>query len=132
MPTFGRRSEECLATCDDRIQFVARRAIKIVDFSVTDGYRSDEEQDRLYTIGRTAPGRIVTYHRGGQSIHNELPSPALDFAPYPIDWNDLVRFGYVAGIMKHIAWEEDINMIWGGHWVNFKDYPHIQLVRIND
>ena len=127
MPTFGSRSEENLSTCADDIRFIAREAIKVIDFSVTCGHRTNEEQDDLYASGRTKPGRIITFKRGGESVHNTFPSLALDFAPYPIDWSDLVRFGVVAGVMKYIAWKEGIDMTWGGDWPNFKDYPHIQL-----
>ena len=45
---------------------------------VTEGYRSPERQDELYTRGRSAPGPIVTYKRGGESKHNALPSRALE------------------------------------------------------
>jgi peptidoglycan LD-endopeptidase CwlK len=34
------------------------------------GYRSFEEQNRLYAFGRTKPGCIVTNARGGYSWHN--------------------------------------------------------------
>lgn len=34
------------------------------------GKRSIEVQDSLYAAGRTAPGRIVTRARGGESAHN--------------------------------------------------------------
>ena len=133
MPTFGRRSIECLNTCDDRLVYIAHEAIKVIDFSVICGHRTNEEQDALYAQGRTEPGRIITFKRGGESIHNTWPSSAMDFAPYPIDWSDLVRFGVVAGVMKHIAWQEGLDMFeWGGDWPNFKDYPHVQLRADND
>jgi peptidoglycan L-alanyl-D-glutamate endopeptidase CwlK len=127
MPKFSTSSASRLDTCDERIQVICNEAIRFIDFTVTCGYRSNEEQARLYAIGRTMPGHIVTYKDAGQSIHNEEPSRALDFVPYPIDWDDLARFGEVAGIMKYIAWQEDIALTWGGDWVNFKDYPHIQV-----
>lgn len=34
------------------------------------GFRSPEEQDLLYLIGRTRPGKKVTNAKGGQSAHN--------------------------------------------------------------
>ena len=43
-------------------------------------YRSPERQDELYKQGRSKPGPIVTYKRGGESNHNKLPTPALDVA----------------------------------------------------
>ena len=127
MPRFSIRSIRNLDTCDDRLAFIANNAIKVVDFCITQGHRSVEEQDELYAIGRDSPGRIVTYKRGGESVHNTSPSLAFDFAPWPIDWDDLVRFGVVAGVMKHIAYKEGIDMVWGGDWESFKDYPHIQV-----
>ena len=33
-------------------------------------YRSFDEQNHLYAQGRTKPGKIVTYAKGGQSYHN--------------------------------------------------------------
>jgi peptidoglycan L-alanyl-D-glutamate endopeptidase CwlK len=128
MPRLGQRSTKVLLGCIPEIQEIAWEAIKVVDFSAIVGYRTSEEQDRLYAIGRTTPGRIVTYKKGGESYHNEYPSPALDFVPYPIDWEDLARFGEVAGVMKYVAWVKGIEMIWGGDWQTLKDYPHIQVV----
>ncbi|KPC97761.1 Peptidoglycan L-alanyl-D-glutamate endopeptidase CwlK precursor [Geobacillus sp. BCO2] len=37
---------------------------------ITQGFRTIEEQNRLYALGRTKPGRIVTNARGGYSYHN--------------------------------------------------------------
>ena len=128
MPRFGNRSFAALETCVGEIIMLAEQAIKVIDFSVLVGHRTNEEQDRLYAIGRTTPGRIVTYKKGGESHHNESPSPAMDFVPYPIDWEDLARFGVVAGVMKHIAFVEGIDMTWGGDWTTLRDYPHIQVV----
>ena len=47
---------------------------------VTEGHRSAAAQEELYTHGRSAPGPVVTYKRGGESKHNLLPSRALDVA----------------------------------------------------
>jgi len=130
MPHFSTASNDRLYTCDDRIIVVCEEAIRFIDFTVVCGHRSDDEQDELYAQGRTAPGRIITHKRGGESIHNTYPSRALDFAPYPIDWSNIVRFGEVAGIMKYIAWQNGLNLQWGGDWPNFKDYPHIQIAAV--
>jgi len=89
MPHFSTASNDRLYTCDDRIIVVCEEAIRFIDFTVVCGHRSDDEQDELYAQGRTAPGRIITHKRGGESIHNTYPSRALDFAPYPIDWSNI-------------------------------------------
>ncbi len=93
---------------------------------VSEGYRSGQEQDELYTHGRSAPGPIVTYKRGGESKHNELPSKALDVAFLLPDgttsWSpDLL--GKFARLMK----AADVRVRWGGDWPEFKDRPHFEV-----
>jgi peptidoglycan L-alanyl-D-glutamate endopeptidase CwlK len=93
---------------------------------VSEGYRSEQEQDELYTHGRSAPGPVVTYKRGGESKHNELPSKALDVAFLLPDgttsWPpDLL--GKFARLMK----AADVRVRWGGDWLEFKDRPHFEV-----
>jgi peptidoglycan L-alanyl-D-glutamate endopeptidase CwlK len=93
---------------------------------VSEGYRSGQEQDELYTHGRSAPGPIVTYKRGGESKHNALPSRALDVAFLLSDgttsWSaDLL--GKFARLMK----AADARVHWGGDWPGFKDRPHFEV-----
>jgi peptidoglycan L-alanyl-D-glutamate endopeptidase CwlK len=114
-------------TCDPRLVLIANDVIRFVDFSVTCGQRTDAEQDELYAIGRTKPGRIVTYKRGGESVHNMDPSPAIDLAPWPIDWSDHGRFTELAGAVQYAAWVRGFLIEWGGHWRSFKDLPHYQI-----
>jgi peptidoglycan L-alanyl-D-glutamate endopeptidase CwlK len=127
MPEFSATSRQRLETCDRRLITLCREAILVVDFTVLYGHRSNEEQDELYAQGRTKPGNIVTNKKGGESIHNTFPSRAVDLAPWPIDWNDLTRFGELAGVMKAIAHDMMIPLQWGGDWPNFKDYVHFQI-----
>ena len=131
MPSFSTRSAERLETCDGRMIEIAYEAIKFFDFTVICGHRTNEEQDELYAQGRTKPGRIITYKKGGESIHNTYPSLAVDLAPYPIDWSNITKFGEMAGIIKYIAWKKNIPIQWGGDWMTFKDYPHFQIRPIN-
>lgn len=127
MPNFGKASRRRLLTCDPRIILVANDVIRFIDFAVTCGHRTDEEQDELWAIGRDKPGRIVTYKRGGESVHNLDPSPAIDLAPWPIDWSDHSRFIELAGAIRYAAWIRGIKLDWGGHWQTFKDLPHFQI-----
>lgn len=53
---------------------------------ITCTHRSNEEQAKLYAQGRTAPGRIVTKAKPGQSKHNVMlngkpAAEAFDFVP---------------------------------------------------
>jgi len=127
MPVFGASSRRRLLTCDPRIILVANDVIRFTDFSVTCGHRTDEKQDELWAIGRTTPGRIVTYKQGGESVHNIDPSPAVDLAPWPIDWADHGRFMELAGAIRYAAWVRGFTLDWGGHWQTFKDLPHFQI-----
>ncbi len=93
---------------------------------VSEGYRSPERQDELYTHGRSAPGPIVTYKRGGESKHNTLPSRALDvaflLADGSVSWSGLLLSKF-ARLMK----AADARVHWGGDWPGFKDRPHFEV-----
>jgi peptidoglycan L-alanyl-D-glutamate endopeptidase CwlK len=100
----------------------------IVRFTQT--LRTIAEQDALYAQGRTTPGKIVTWAKGGKSYHNY--GVAIDIcliidgkeASWDItkdfdkdgisDWMEIVT------IFKSRGWE------WGGDWATKKDYPHFQ------
>ena len=93
---------------------------------VTEGYRSPERQDELYTHGRSAPGPVVTYKRGGESKHNLLPSRALDvaflLADGSVSWSGLLLSKF-ARLVK----AADARVHWGGDWPGFKDRPHFEV-----
>lgn len=98
--------------------------------------RTDKEQNDLFAIGRTKPGKRVTNARGGHSFHNfglafdivllidtdgngtfETASwdTLKDFDGDRVaDWMEVVR------IAKSFGWE------WGGDFKSFKDQPHFQ------
>ena len=96
----------------------------------TQTLRTIAEQDALYAQGRTTPGKVVTWAKGGKSYHNY--GLAIDIcliidgkeASWDItkdfdkdgisDWMEAVK------IFKAHGWE------WGGEWDTKKDYPHFQ------
>lgn len=98
---------------------LAARGIRVI---MTWGYRSIAEQNRLYAIGRTTPGKKVTNARGGYSWHNF--GLAADYAFViggKVTWDgpwDI--FGQVA---------RECGLEWGGSWSGFKDRPHVQWTR---
>jgi peptidoglycan L-alanyl-D-glutamate endopeptidase CwlK len=128
LPSFGAKSKERLATCDERLQKLLNEAIKDVDFSVLCGHRPKDEQDEAFRTGKSS----LPWPK---SKHNGTPSKAVDVAPYPIDWNDTARFARLAGYLERIAKEQGIKIRWGGDWnrnwrtkdVRFIDLPHIEL-----
>lgn len=93
---------------------------------ITCSYRSPQEQDALYAQGRTAPGKVVTNARAGQSLHNSFPSKAIDIAfknhQGLISW-DAELFHRFAEIVK----KSNPHIHWGGDWTGFKDLPHFEL-----
>lgn len=95
---------------------------------LTQTYRSPERQDELYEQGRTKPGSIVTWVRGGGSYHNQLPALAFDIAfhkPIPEGgpWGNTELFYNFASIAKQYDLE------WGGDWKSSLDLPHFQVPR---
>jgi peptidoglycan L-alanyl-D-glutamate endopeptidase CwlK len=131
MPHLSNTSRERLLSCDSRLIAVCSDAIAFFDFSVISGHRTNEEQDLLFAQGRVTDDAIVTYKRGGESIHNTNPSRAIDLAPWVsgrgIVWDDVGLFGEMAGVILYCAHLRQIPIEWGGHWSSFKDRPHFQI-----
>lgn len=109
---------------------------KHLAIAVPQGLRTIDEQNALYTQGRTKPGPIVTNAKGGSSYHNyglafdfcividTDGNGVYDLTSWDIkkdndkdgiaDWLEVVKIFETAG------WE------WGGKWSSIKDYPHLQ------
>lgn len=105
------------AMCQD---FLQRCAMQTLAVRVTQTLRTIAEQDAYYAQGRTAPGKIVTQARGGQSAHNFGAAFDICFRgadPYPNDdalWNRVGAIG------------EETGLAWGGRWVHGTDRPHFE------
>ncbi len=104
------------------------RAYPGVKLEVISTYRNCKKQDWLYAQGRTRPGKIVTYARCGQSLHNEKPSRAIDVKPYmngePFSANK--KFWFTFGKVA-----EKNGFGWGGRFRKLKDYGHIQINNVS-
>ena len=83
-------------------------------------------QDELYTQGRTAPGPIVTYKRGGESSHNVLPAVALDVA-FVLPGGEVSWSGLLLSKFARVMKAADARVRWGGDWPGFKDQPHFEV-----
>lgn len=107
-----------------------------VQVRITEGLRTFREQDALYTLGRTKPGKKVTNAKGGQSVHNyglavdicliiNGKEASWDTAK---DWdNDLIADWYeCVRIFASHGW------IWGGNWKTFKDLSHFEKKGYSD
>lgn len=128
--TFSRRSLTNLRGIHPHLQAVAARALQLseVDFIVTCGVRSQDEQRRLVEIGKswTMNSRHLTGH-------------AIDVVAYvngDISWRsaDYVK---IADAFKQAAKEYGIPLRWGGDWDRDGDHkdernfdgPHFELER---
>ena len=127
---FGTASLNALASCDQRLEGLAYATLsKGFDFSAREGHRGALEQAEHYTAGRS---RL----RYPDSKHNKMPSLAVHFIPYPVDWDNLYNFVYLAGIVKAVSSDLDLSIRWGGNWdsdhvvikdQSFNDLAHYEL-----
>ncbi len=105
MYKFGKTSSHRLSNCHKDIILVLNEAIKLtdIDFGVSCGYRSIDEQQELYKQGRNKAGVIVTYVDGVKikSKHNNLPSLAVDIYAYvdgKATWDEKYLYYLVGGL----------------------------------
>lgn len=114
-------------------EFLRRCEAAGLDILVTCTYRTNAEQDKLYSQGRFGiSGPRVTNARGGQSAHNATTpdgkpaARAFDIVPMvdgkPV-WSD-----------KHPAWRTagQLGMNLGLNWYGrpsapFREFPHFEL-----
>jgi peptidoglycan L-alanyl-D-glutamate endopeptidase CwlK len=133
MPSFSSSSQKALETAHPLLQEILQEAIKHIDFSVLEGWRSAERQDALWEQG-------LSKKKAGESRHNSWPAEAVDIAPYPIDWKDTERFVFLAGVVWLIGKQHGVEIRWGGDWdsdkmmkdENFRDYSHFELKKYEE
>lgn len=106
-------------------KFLDLAAANGIDVRITSAFRSWDDQDALYTQGRTQPGSIVTDAMGGDSYHNW--GLAFDMAPVV---NGQISYENEALFDRLGKLGEQVGLEWGGNWKTFyvalKDRPHFQ------
>lgn len=120
MYKFGKRSKRNLATCHPDLQEIMNELIKVMDVSILCGYRGKKEQNEAYDKGNSK----LQYPK---SKHNKKPSMAVDVSPYPIDWEDIMGFERMCGIVEGIAHMKNIKIRLGRDF-SFRDMPHLELL----
>lgn len=129
-------------------EFVNRCDARGVPVLIICTYRPDEEQAELYARGRTKPGRIATWAKPGESLHNvtlgraRIPAArAFDFVPLRLgklvwgtagngidddptdDDRDDLELWERCGVIG-----EGLGLEWAGRWSpNKREFPHLQL-----
>ena len=90
-----------------------------LDFVVTCTFRSQDEQDALYELGRSKPGLVVTWTR--KSKHTDRK--AFDIA--------MIKDGKITWDSKEYLKAGEIGtkagLQWGGAWAKKKDFAHFEM-----
>lgn len=117
----------CPAFASCVLRVVEAAALNGLRFAAFQGLRSWEQQAALYAQGRTAPGKIVTNARPGESWHNFGLAADLvedgDSEKAGIQWSWQNNADYLA-LGKIVS---NAGLGWGGLWKSIKDYPHAEL-----
>lgn len=123
---FGQKSLSRLVGVHPDLVAVVKLAITVskVDFSIVQGLRTKEQEAEM-----VAKGASTTMH----SRH--LPNKqglgcAIDFAAYVnggIVWNPVSLYNEIFGAFLAAGDSLKIPVEWGGNWLTFKDYGHVQL-----
>ena len=134
MAKFSRRSLEILYTCEEDLFVIMGDVVKITDITILSGKRGEVEQNDLFRRGLSKKMFPNSKHN---SEVNATLSQAVDIAPYPINWEDLEKFYFVAGVVMGVAGMLGITLRWGGDWdmdddlhdQTFMDLGHFEIVR---
>lgn len=110
--------DEAIEAYNEAVKLTPKGIHPFIDQTI----RTFEESNKLYAQGRTLPGQIVTNAKAGQSLHNY--GLALDFH-LQINGKDIwdehnPNWMIVVNCFKKRGFE------WGGDWLGFHDYPHLQ------
>lgn len=121
----SRPSSTALSSLEPYVASLASEFLRLaqdnhLDVRIINGFRSWDESDRLYALGRTAPGSIVSNARGGDSYHNW--GLAFDASPFENNHvsNDQTKFNLMGRLGEQVGLE------WGGRFKSIVDYPHFQ------
>ena len=151
MASFSSISAERLDTCELPLQELFNFVVIYRDCTVLDGHRNKQAQDKAY---EDKASKV----KWPDSNHNKSPSRAADIMPWydakphvrwpvhpdkalqrlhegsmsqdafiqnMLDWTDLYAFaGFVLGAAQHMK----VYVRWGGHFKNFFDGPHWEIV----
>lgn len=98
-----------------------------INVQVAQALRTNAEQQALYDIGRTKPGKIVTNAKPGTSYHNYGFAVDLFFLndKGEAHWN-VNGFKKVWSVAVELGLDK-LGLRWGGNFQSFKDYPHLEM-----
>ena len=125
MYKFSKRSKKNLKQVHPDLVKVMKAAIKItpIDFGIIEGLRTYERQEKLYATG--ASWTMKSKHLANADGLSE----AVDIAAFvdgQLRW-DWPLYDQLAVVIKQVAEDLGIKIIWGGDWLKYRDGPHYQL-----
>ena len=137
MPAFtSERSIRVLGELCPELQVVCRKAIQHIDFSLIDGSRTTQQQQKLFDDGRSKLDGVTKISK--HQVFPERPKAfAFDFIPAPFTtWQDRPLFTAYAYFIIGIGYEMGIELLTGMDWdgdfrwrdQSFHDFPHIEMV----
>lgn len=131
LDTLINRSVRNMGDIDSRIRDMTIEMIKRayhegINVQISSGLRTNDEQNRLYAKGRTAPGNIVTNARAGQSAHNY--GLAVDY--FLTNHNGTEAVWAINAQWKRVAViAKSMGFTWGGDWASFPDASHLEYTK---
>ena len=135
MRKWGKQSKKVRSELCENLQHYMDRALnEVADISLLCGHRNAVEQNKAY-YGEPQRSKLP-WPKGK---HNNLPSTAVDFQPYPLPDDERKLWGslaYVAGRVIQMAAEDGVTIRWGGDWnyngdltdQTFDDLFHLEIV----
>jgi len=130
---WGTRSKAAYETLDHRLRDIMDYTLhEVADVSLLQGHRDEVLQNHYFL---TKKSKV----RWPDSKHNEDPSLAVDFQPYPLPARDVklwAALAYIAGRAIEYALSQGWTLRWGGDWnrngdltdQSFDDLFHLELV----
>lgn len=128
---FSQKSLDKLKGVHPDLVKVVQKALELstIDFGISQGVRTQAEQDELYAQGRTKPGPIVTWTRNSNHLaKKDGYGHAIDFMVFKdgkVTWDEQY-YPIVVKAMLNAAQSLGIKIVAGANW-NKPDLPHIEL-----
>lgn len=142
MKNFSKRSLDNLKGVHPDLVRLMTESIKDspVDFTITEGVRTDKRQQDLYAQGRTKKGIIVTNVDGVRKKSNHQPKVdgfgyAVDLYPFyngsvqVQDKEVIPKLKIIAVHVKAVAKCIGVKLTWGGDWKTPYDPPHFEITK---
>ena len=117
----GAKSLQKLEGVHEDLVKVVKRAIELTDtdFTVGEGLRTKERQAKLFAEGKSKT--LNSKHLTGRAVDLWVLKDGK------VTW-EKAAYDNLAPFVKQAAKELEINIRWGGDFMNFYDGPHYELV----